>query len=113
MELRRLKSKVASEKDAIGQLVYPLLRSGGLAVNLPEVDQHMATIDQLEIELESKQRELESLRLADVQESDQLRSASIKNVDNNATSQALSDQSARDAQAEEKQGNPVEEGGQG
>jgi hypothetical protein len=45
-----------------------------------------------------------------VEDSERSRADSIRNVDSNATPQALSEQSARDVLAEDKQGNPAQQG---
>lgn len=61
LELRRLESKVNSEKDAIGPLVYPLLEAGTLQVDLIEVQDHMMTISELSSEIAERRAEMEAL----------------------------------------------------
>lgn len=61
LELRRLESKISSEKDAIGQAIYPSLESGDLKVDLPDVATHMAAISSLNAELAEKKAEIDAL----------------------------------------------------
>lgn len=61
IELRRLESKVNSEKDAIGHLVFPLLEAGTLMVDLPEVHDRMMTIGELTGEIAERRAEIEAL----------------------------------------------------
>ncbi len=61
LELRRLESKVNSEKDAIGHLVFPLLEAGTLQVDLPEVHDRMKTIAELTGEIGQRHAEIEAL----------------------------------------------------
>ena len=61
LELRRLESKVNSEKNAIGHLVFPLLEAGTLQVDLPEVHDHMKTIAELTGEIGQRHAEIEAL----------------------------------------------------
>lgn len=110
MEMRRLRSRVGSEKAAIGQALYPLLEAGTLAVDLPEVDAHVKAVTELLAAIASKQSEIDSLEARAAGAKRQ--ADSIRNVDANATSQASSQQSAEDVVAEE-QGRPADQGGQG
>lgn len=110
VEVRRLESKVASEKAAIGQAVYPFLEAGTLGVDLPEVDAHVKAITGLLAQIASKQAEFDAHGAAAAGKKRQ--AASVRNVDANATPEAASQQSAKDVVAEEH-GNPADQGGQG
>jgi hypothetical protein len=61
IEVRRLESKVNSEKDAIGHLVFPLLEAGTLQVDSPDVQDHMKTIAELMGEIGERRAEIEAL----------------------------------------------------
>jgi hypothetical protein len=61
IEVRRLESKVNSEKDAIGHLVFPLLEVGTLQVDSPDVQDHMKTIAELAGEIGERRAEIEAL----------------------------------------------------
>ncbi len=61
IEVRRLESKVGSEKDAIGHALFPMLESGSLAVDSPEVQDHMTSIANLVAEVAAKKAEIEEL----------------------------------------------------
>jgi hypothetical protein len=61
LEVRRLESKVNSEKDAIGQALFPLLEAGTLQVDLPEVHDRMKTIGELLGEVGQRKAEIETL----------------------------------------------------
>ena len=99
LEVRRLESKVNSEKDTIGQLLFPLIEAGTLQVDLPEVHDHMKTIGELLGEI-TQRRAPEGVL------------TSMANIDANATSKASADQSAKDASANESK-SPAEQGGEG
>jgi len=92
LEVRQLESKVNSEKDAIGHLLFPLIEAGALQVSLPDVDRHLETIGELRVEIQQRR--------------------TIENIDRNATSQASAAQSASDVSAKASQ-SPAEQGGQG
>lgn len=62
VEVRRLEGKISSEKDAIGQALYPLLERGELQVDLPEVHEHLKAIADLQGELGVKRAEIEALK---------------------------------------------------
>lgn len=64
IEVRRLESKVGSEKDAIGHALFPMLESGTLQVEVPEVKDHLAAIVDLQREIAEKRAEMEALREA-------------------------------------------------
>jgi hypothetical protein len=61
IEMRRLESKINSEKDAIGHLVFPLLEAGTLQVDLLDVQDHMKTIAELIGEIGERRAEIEAL----------------------------------------------------
>ena len=61
LEVRRLESKISSEKDAIGHLVFPLLEAGTLQVDIPDVHDHMLTISELTGEIAERRAEIETL----------------------------------------------------
>lgn len=61
IEVRRLESKVNSEKDAIGHLVFPLLEAGTLQVDSPDVQDHMKTIAELTGDIAERRAEIEAL----------------------------------------------------
>jgi hypothetical protein len=113
IEVRRLESKVGSENAAIGQVVYPLLEAGTLVVDLPEVAAHVKAISELLAEVARKRAEIDSLGATDAEKRDERLTESVQNIEFNATSKASSEQSAKDVAAEEKEGNPAEQGGQG
>jgi hypothetical protein len=92
LEVRRLESKVNSEKAALGELLFPLLDAGTLPVDLPEVHDHTRTIREL---------------LAQIR-----RRRALADIDQNATLRASADQSASDESATASQ-SPAEQGGQG
>jgi hypothetical protein len=92
LEVRRLESKVNSEKNAIGRLVFPLIQAGTLQVDLPEVHDHITTIKELLSEIAQRR--------------------AVANIDQNAALRASADQSSRDASANASQ-SPAEQGGQG
>lgn len=91
-DVRRLESRLRSEKDAIGQVVFPLIEAGTLTVELPAVHEHMNTIRELRGKIG--------------------RRTALATIDRNATAKAAADQSAKDAGANESQ-SPAEQGGQG
>ncbi len=62
LDVRRLESKVSSEKDAIGQALFPLLEAGTLTVDVPEVQDHMKAISDLQVEIAQKKGEIEALK---------------------------------------------------
>jgi hypothetical protein len=110
IEVRRLESKVSSEKDALGHALFPLLESGSLRVEIAEVHERMNAIAELLSRLAEKKAELEEFSGEDHREEHP--DDSTENIDANATSRASGLQVAKDVAAEEL-GNPVEEGGQG
>ena len=61
IEVRRLESKVGSEKDAIGHALFPQLEAGTLQVDSPEVQEHMSSIVALNAEIAAKKAEIEEL----------------------------------------------------
>lgn len=61
IEVRHLESKVNSEKDAIGHLVFPLLEAGTLQVDSLDVQDHMKTIAELAGEIGERRAEIEAL----------------------------------------------------
>ena len=62
VEVRRLESKVSSEKDAIGQALFPVLEAGTLVVDVPEVHEHLQAIKDLQAEIIEKRAEMDALR---------------------------------------------------
>jgi hypothetical protein len=61
IEVKRLESKVSSEKDAIGHALFPLLEAGGLKVDLPEVGKHLETVAELVAEIAAKRAEIAAI----------------------------------------------------
>ena len=113
LEVRRLESKIGSEKAAFGEAVYPLLEAGTLTVGLPDVETHMKAITDLLAEIAAKQAEIDALGAPEGEAPDTDQAASIAHIDTNATGDAAAAQSAKDAAAESKGGTPADEGGQG
>lgn len=107
LTIRRLQSRVASEKAAIGEALYPLLEAGTLAADVPQVAANMKAISELLVEIASTQA-----RIAALEVPTQRQAESMRNVDANATSRASGLQAAKDVAAEEL-GNPADEGGEG
>jgi hypothetical protein len=68
IEAKRLSGKIDEEKNQIGQLLYPLLQSGQLTVDVPEVGDRMRAIAQIESEVAEKRAEIEALLHADAKE---------------------------------------------
>jgi hypothetical protein len=110
VDVRRLESKVSSEKDAIGHALFPLLEAGTLQVDSADVQEHITTIRALLGEIAEKRAETEALRPRDEREKNQAQS--IKHIEANAAPEAAAEQSARDASAS-KGGPTPEQGGQG
>jgi hypothetical protein len=110
LEVKRVESRISSEKDAIGHTVFPLLRGGSLAVDVPEVALRLKNVEGLEAETSKKREELETLR-KEGESADETK-ASMQDTDHNASERALADQSAKDAVAIQGD-NPAEQGGQG
>jgi hypothetical protein len=65
IELRRLESRVNSEKDAIGHLLFPLLEAGTLQADVADVQTHMTAIKQLSGEIGERKAEIEALGQSD------------------------------------------------
>ena len=107
MTVRRLQSKVVSEKTAIGEALYPLLEAGTLAADVPQVAANMKAIAELLAEIASTQARIAALEAPTQRQAD-----SMRNVDTNATTRASGLQAAKDVAAEEL-GNPADEGGEG
>jgi len=61
IEVKRLESKVSSEKDAIGHAVFPLLEAGALKADLPEVDTHLKAVADLVAEIAAKKAEIAAI----------------------------------------------------
>ncbi len=112
LDVRRLESKISSEKDAIGQALFPLLEAKTVQVELPEVHEHMTAIAQLLRELDEKRAEIAAVGMPEPATREEARTESAKNVDHNATARASATQAAADVAAEER-GNPAEQGGEG
>lgn len=62
IDVRRLESKASSEKDAIGQALFPLLDAGTLLVDAPEVQEHLKAIKDLQAEIAERRAEIDALR---------------------------------------------------
>lgn len=60
IEVRRLEGKVGTEKEAIGDLLFPLLEAG--TVSAPGTEEHVAAIRALLDEIEAKRDEINELR---------------------------------------------------
>lgn len=112
LEVRRLESKLGSEMGAIGAMVHPLLQSGVLQVDLPELGPHVQAASALQLEIATRQAEIAAHRSPDTAERAARQTTSMEKVDSNATAQASADQTAKDVAAEE-QGSPAEQGGEG
>ena len=61
IEVRRLESKVGSEKDQIGHAVFPMLEAGTLTIDAAEVQEHMTAIASLNEEIAAKKAEIDEL----------------------------------------------------
>jgi hypothetical protein len=109
IELRRLESKISSEKDAIGQVLYPSLESGDLKVENAEVLAHMSTISSLHAEIAEKKAEIEALGRDG---GDSHVADSMNKIDANATGDASVGESLK-VNVAEQEGKPVDIGGQG
>ena len=107
MTVRRLQSRVVSEKAAIGEAVYPLLEAGTLAADVPQLAANMQAVSELLAEIASTRARIAALEGPSPRQID-----SMRNVDANATSRASGLQAAKDVAAEEL-GNPPDEGGEG
>ncbi len=62
LEMRRLDSKVNSEKDAIGHLLFPLLEAGTMQVDVAEVHERMKAIEELLGKIRLKRAEVGALQ---------------------------------------------------
>ena len=112
LEVRRLESKISSEKDAIGQALFPALEARTVQVEIPEVHEHMTAIAELQREVAEKRAEIESLAMPAPMTSEEAKTESVRKVDLNATPEASATQVAADVAAEERE-NPAEQGGEG
>jgi len=112
LELRRLESKISSEKDAIGQALYPALESGDLKVELPEVLAHMTTISGLNGEIAEKKAEIEGLSRTGDEGADGHVADSMTKIDTNATGNASVEEAVK-MNVAEQEGKPVDIGGEG
>lgn len=59
--LRRIERAIRQHKAHIGEAVYPLVKTGAVTVDLPEVQRALAEIDRLNEELERTRQEIASL----------------------------------------------------
>lgn len=112
LEVRRLKSKLGFEMRAIGGAVHPLLQTGALLVELPELGAHVQAASGLQAQIADRQAQIAAQRSRDAAELAARQTTSMREVDANATAQASADQTAQDVAAE-KQGSPAEQGGEG
>ena len=61
LEVRRVEGRIADEKNAIGQAIFPLIESGALVVADANVTELMAKIATLAEELAAKRKEIADL----------------------------------------------------
>lgn len=61
VEQRRIERRIHQQKGRIGEAVYPLVKTGAVAVDLPEVSAAIREIDRLNDDLERARREIASL----------------------------------------------------
>lgn len=87
LKVRRLESKMSSEKDSIGQVLIPLLEARTVQVALPEVHERMTAIAQLLRELGERRAEIEALCRPEPATGEEARSESARNVNHNATAE--------------------------
>ena len=111
-DLRKLESKLEAEHAALGRALLPLLETGVLSVDIPEVAQHRKAAADLRAEIASKQRQIDSHSATPTTERHPSQVESIQNIDHNARPEAAADQSAKDIASEQK-GDAAEEGGEG
>ena len=107
---RRLRSRVVSQKAAVGESLYELFEAGTLQVDAPGIREQMVTISGLLAEIEQVRAEIEAQRAG--RGASPAVKTSIANIDANAAPAAAVAQASSDLQAAES-GTPPEEGGQG
>ena len=61
MAQRRIEGRIRRQKRRIGEAVYPLVKTGAVTIDLPEVAAALNEIDRLNEDLERTRREIASL----------------------------------------------------
>ena len=86
VDVRRLESRVSSEKDAIGHALFPLLEAGTLEADVPALHDCMKAIAELLGEIRQKRAKIEALASSG--------GGSARNVDVQAAAEGSPEQAA-------------------